>query len=25
VEKMPDLVGKSLDKLFEAWAARKEK
>lgn len=24
VEKMPDLVGKSLDKLFEAWAARKE-
>jgi hypothetical protein len=25
VEKMPDLVGKSLDKLFEAWAARKRK
>ena len=25
VEKMPDLVGKSLDKLFEAWAARKDK
>jgi uncharacterized spore protein YtfJ len=25
VEKMPDLVEKTLGKLFEAWAARKEK
>jgi hypothetical protein len=25
VEKMPDLLGRSLDKLFEAWAARKDK
>jgi uncharacterized spore protein YtfJ len=24
-EKMPDLVEKSLEKLFEAWAARKDK
>ena len=25
VERMPELVQKSLEKLFEAWAARKEK